>query len=59
MKLKALNGEVWLPIEEFRRLKRERVAAQLSKIQEQIFPPLPTYEPFKPPEPPEPPILEN
>ncbi|XP_043466965.1 uncharacterized protein LOC122501507 isoform X2 [Leptopilina heterotoma] len=57
MKMKALNGEKWLSIEEFRRLKSERRAAELAKTQEQIFPPLPIYEPFKPPEPPEPPAL--
>ncbi|XP_043466966.1 uncharacterized protein LOC122501507 isoform X3 [Leptopilina heterotoma] len=57
----ALNGEKWLSNEEYCRLMSERnKAAESGKMQEQIFPPLPTYEPFKPPEPPEPPVsLEN
>lgn len=59
MKNKALNGEKWLSLEEFKKLKKDILTPQTdlhpespSVLTEELFiPPLPTKEPYVPPEP--------
>lgn len=45
-KAKAICGEPWLPLEEYRRLKKER------ETDKNFVPPLPATPPYKPPKPP-------
>lgn len=52
-KAKAISGEPWLPLEEYRRLKKEKEAEQ------NFVPPLPATPPYKPPEPPVEPRAEK
>lgn len=48
-----LKGETWYPVEEYRRLKKEReIGNPVSQKENEICPPLPTETLYKPPEPP-------
>lgn len=52
-KAKAISGKPWLPLAEYRRLKKEK------EVSKNFVPPLTTTEPFKPPEAPAPPKPEK